>query len=168
MDESTYVVLCGMSPHAIINSVWASIKLKNLNLNRLVLVTSAEYAQFEKLKASLESLLTELGQAKNYKIDRVEIFEENIEENILILNRFLNDIIANSTRVIFDITPGRKTMSLSLVIYLTRMLKNDELSKKIRHVHYNFLKNADLNESKWFPEIHPEDFTVLDLIDELR
>jgi len=160
-----YMIFCGTNPYSIINSLWASIDIKGIIPSEIVLLVSENQTRFEQIKKSVNTLIEKILKNK-CSLSILSISEWNISKNLELLLDFLNKTELNNKELIIDITPGRKTMSISGAQFV-----NNAISKKIivkenfQHLIYWHLIDSDKYQGKWYPEIPRENFNFVDLME---
>jgi len=169
MDKKIiYLIFCGTSPQAIINSLWGTIERENIHPSKIIFLISKNSINEEKLFEATQNLIDEYGFS--CELDKLEISESDIRSNVLeIKNYFKGHQLGNleDNEIIIDITPGRKTMSISGVLFVNSLLQSkDDLHKAVKHIYYWHLKNDQQNQMKWLPEIPVKDLELVDLLEE--
>ena len=109
----SYIATLGLSPKAVINSVWAAID-RGVKIEELVLFgTDASLAEsLPAIKKALPTFAPDLVA----KIETVEIPEESIIPIMRAMMELIKDRRRKGMSVWIDITGGRKTMSSAALI----------------------------------------------------
>lgn len=167
VKELIYMIFCGTSAYPIINSLWASIDKKGIIPTEIVLLASGSQNSLElitkKVKIFIDSILD------NCTIDLLMISEWDIEKNIDLLMKNIDESIQHGKKLVIDITPSRKTMSISGVLLVNKVISKKSLTLDyFQHLIYWHLIESDKYQSKWYPEIPRENFNFVDLMEVLR
>ena len=167
-NDLIYMIFCGTSPYPIINSLWASIDIKGIKPTEIVLLVSEKQRGLEKIKKCVETLI-ENTLGNNCSVENLIISEWDIKKNIDQLSEFLNKMGEPKKELIVDITPGRKTMSISGVLFVNNAIGRKIATKEIfQHIIYWHLIESDKYSSKWYPEIPRENFNFVDLMEVIK
>jgi len=160
-----YLIFCGTSPYPIINSLWASIDIKGIKPTNIVLLMSEKQSGLEKIKKCVETLIENILE-NNCSIESLIISEWDIKKNINQMTEFLKEPRDQKKSLVVDITSGRKTMSISGVLFVNNAIKKSNITKEnFAHIIYWHLIESDKYSSKWYPEIPRENFNFVDLME---
>ncbi len=166
VENCTYWILCGVNRFSIVNSIWASIDKKKIIPSEIVLLFSDKELISDKIKNSIQAFVDEFldGQCK---INSGIISEWEIKKNIDMLVDLVMEKSDNKKTLVIDITPGRKTMSISGVLFAIKILRRKEQFKNItlQHIIYWHLRDSEKYQNKWYSEIPRTNFNCVDLMD---
>lgn len=162
-DDLCYMIFCGTSPYAIVNSIWASIDIRKLCPSKIVLLATERQRGLSKIISCVKNL-TEDTLKNNCLIQIVTISQSDIEENKKILNDHVKEIKDLNTNFAIDITPGRKTMSISGLLFVHSLQQTEKsIASKFLHIIYWHLIDSGKYTTKWYPEIPRANFHFVDL-----
>ena len=163
-----YLIFCGTSPKAIINSIWASIDIEKIKPTNIVLLKTKGQWGLNKIKRSVESLI-ENTLTNNCSVELLTITESDIERNLVVLNEYFSNLKNEKMKVIFDITPGRKTMSISGLLFVHSAIGEKKTSSSMyQKIVYWHLLDSGKYVRKWYPEIPRSKFQFVDLMEVIR
>ncbi len=167
-NKLCYMIFCGTSPYSIINSLWASIDIKGIIPTKIVLLVSEKQSSFEKIEKSVSTLIENILE-KECSVETLIISEFEIKKNIALLMKYIDSLGEQKKHLILDITPGRKTMSISGVLFANNALKQKIItSEDLHQIIYWHLIDSDKHYSKWYPEIPRENFNYVDLMEVIK
>ena len=163
-----YLIFCGTSPKAIINSIWASIDIEKIEPTNIVLLKTKGQWGLDRIKRSVESLV-ENTLDNSCSVEFITITESDIEKNLKLLKDYLQNLSVENSKVIFDITPGRKTMSISGLLFVHNAIGEKETSSSMyQKIVYWHLLDSGKYVRKWYPEIPRSKFQFVDLMEVIR
>jgi len=166
--EIIYLIFCGTSAYPIINSLWASMNIKKIKPKEIILLFSENQSGFDDIQKKVKILIEETID-NGCSIKKLVISEWDIKKNIDTLLEFLNENLQMDKELVLDITPGRKTMSISGVLFVNKAINKQIIPKeKFRHIIYWHLIESDKYPSKWYPEIPRDYFNFVDLMEVIK
>ena len=149
MTRTIWITTVGMSPMAVVNTIWAVQRARSLVINTVILLHQPTLAILKNLatvKQMLSKVLSRPGSANNIGFKDAILPEENVQTYLRVMQEQIHQC-TNLTpsespgrdptppEIYMDMTPGRKFMSLIVGLYGLAH------SDRIRAVFYNHLTN---------------------------
>jgi len=109
MLKTAYLITVGTTPEAVINCFWAYINSKE--------PPDVVHFVVSKVSENLRDLLSEALNAiseREMKYNYTIVDEENILRSIEVVKKAIEEYKRTGHKVVVDVTPGRKTMSIAL------------------------------------------------------
>ncbi|MBA7575835.1 hypothetical protein ES708_17671 [subsurface metagenome] len=161
-----YLSLIGRSLTAVCNSIYFQINelgIKNPNDWKLDLAISETSSQrVEDLTNKFTSYKNEFETSKDFPMPQVEGFtisEFNVIDIINTIESHLKKYEKeNVNTIIFDITAGRKIMSVAITLSAIKFWRNNK-NRDVR-IAYFLLKNLKKNSDKLAPELFPDEYEI--------
>jgi len=149
IDKVTYIITTGITPEAVISSIWAYLDKEHIN--KLILLSS------EKALDKAEQIADITKEVFGISLVQIEIIDETeIRSSIQKITEIMSKEKNEGNKIIVDITPGRKTMSIAL--YAAAREKNAD---KILYLH---LKDTSYQRTL-YPEIPKSQVNLVNLIE---
>jgi hypothetical protein len=132
-----YITMTGLSDWAIVNSLWAAIRIRGYIPDKIYIFTIGKRRRQADLAKKRFSVLLE-GYRKKATIEIVEVPEADFVCSGRLISDVVNREKSKGRTIAIDITPGRKAMVAGALV--------PGIQGKADHVFYLYLENFDYSD----------------------